>query len=121
MIGKRNLLKKSILLLKYWLTFDAALLGSHTANMTTYALYVLVTFLLNNFHEELHTPFEVFERFFEYFSDFDWSNKIITIYGPVLFCGGHHQSSKRSFEQLALEERANDPVLRHKQLLVQPS
>ena len=51
---------KSILLLKCWLTFDAALLGSHTANMTTYALYVLVTFLLNNFHDELHTPFEVF-------------------------------------------------------------
>ena len=117
LFGKRNLLKKSILLLKCWLTFDAALLGSHTANMTTYALYVLVTFLLNNFHDELNTPFEVFERFFEYFSDFDWSNKIITIYGPVVFHGGHNQS-KRSFEQMALEERANDPILRNKSLLV---
>ena len=51
--------------------------------MTTYALYILVIFLLNNFHEELNSPFEVFERFFEYFSEFDWSSKIVTIYGPV--------------------------------------
>ena len=85
LIGKNHLLKKSILLLKCWLTFDAALLGSHTANMTTYALYVLVAFLLNNFHEELNTPFEVFEKFFEYFADFDWQNKIITVYGPVTY------------------------------------
>ena len=122
LIGKNNLLKKSILLLKCWLTFDAALLGSHTANMTTYALYILVTFLLNNFHDELNTPFEVFERFFEYFSEFDWSGKIVTIYGPI---PAHSPSSKRNgssnFEALALEERANDPVLRHKELLVKPN
>ena len=89
--------------------------------MTTYALYILVTFLLNNFHDELHTPFEVFERFFEYFSEFDWSGKIVTIYGPI---PAQSPSSKRNgsnFEALALEERANDPVLKHKELLVKPN
>ena len=116
LIGKNNLLKKSILLLKCWLTFDAALLGSHTANMTTYALYVLVIFLLNNFYDELNTPFEVFERFFEYFCDFDLGNKIVTIYGPVTF--QTHPSAKRNFELLALEERANDSILKDKELLV---
>ena len=120
LIGKNNLLKKSILLLKCWLTFDAALLGSHTANMTTYALYILVAFLLNNFHEDLHTPFDVFQRFFEYFSDFDWGNKIVTIYGPISFQQSS-SASKRNFESLALEERANDPVLKHKELLVRPN
>ena len=118
LIGKNNLLKKSILLLKCWLTFDAALLGSHTANMTTYALYILVIFLLNNFHDELHTPFEVFERFFEYFTDFDWSNKIVTIYGPI---NAQYPASKRNFESVALDERSNDPVLSQKELLVHPS
>lgn len=102
LIGKQNLLKKSIIMLKCWLTFDAALLGSHTANMTTYALYVLVTFLLNNFHDELHTPLDVFERFFEYFSEFDWGSRIITIYGPVTIGSS---LSRRSLESLAVEER----------------
>jgi len=87
--------------------------------MTTYALYVLVTFLLNNFHDELRTPFDVFERFFEYFADFDWGNKIVTIYGPVTFQA--HPTSKRNYEQLALDERANDPILRDKELLVKPA
>mmetsp|Transcript_573 Transcript_573/g.931 ORF Transcript_573/g.931 Transcript_573/m.931 type:complete len:88 (+) Transcript_573:656-919(+) len=87
--------------------------------MTTYALYVLVTFLLNNFHDELQTPFDVFERFFEYFADFDWSARILTIYGPVTF--QHQMGTKRSFEQLALDERASDPVLKDKPLLVKPS
>ena len=117
LIGKENLLKKSILLLKCWLTFDAALLGSHTANMTTYALYVLVTFLLNNFHADLHGPFDVFERFFEYFSDFDWANKIVTIYGPISVASN---ASKRSFEAVVMEERANDPILSKTELLVRP-
>ena len=107
------------MLLKCWLTFDAALLGSHTANMTTYALYVLVTFLLNNFHEDLHTPFDVFERFFEYFADFDWSNRIVTIYGPVTY--QHNYNGKKGFEQLALEERERDPKLQGRELLVRPS
>ena len=116
-IGKRNLLKKSILLLKCWLTFDAALLGSHTANMTTYALYILVIFLLNNFHDELDTPLDVFRKFFEYFSDFDWNSKILTIYGPVVGI----QFNKRNIEEQALEERMEDSVLKHKQLLVKPA
>lgn len=102
-------------MLKCWLTFDAALLGSHTANMTTYALYILVTFLLNNFHDELETPFDVFKRFFDYFSDFDWSSKILTIYGPVS-CHSH----KRSIEEVAMDEREHDPILKHKELLVKP-
>ena len=98
LIGKNNLLKKSILMLKCWLTFDAALLGSHTANMTTYALYILVTFLLNNFYDDLETPLDVFQRFFDYFSDFDWANKIVTIYGPVS-CHTH----KRTIEEVAID------------------
>jgi DNA polymerase sigma len=55
-------LKDAILLLKAWMTYEASLLGSHAANMATYALYVLVVFLVNNF--EVETPFEVFRLFF---------------------------------------------------------
>jgi len=65
-------LKDAILLLKAWMTYEASLLGSHAANMATYALYVLVVFLVNNF--EVETPFEVFRLFFQYFSKFDWDS-----------------------------------------------
>jgi len=35
--------------------------------MATYALYVLVIFLLNNFNAELNSPLDVFNKYFEYF------------------------------------------------------
>ena len=103
-------------MLKCWLTFDAALLGSHTANMTTYALYILVIFLLNNFHDELNSPLDVFRKFFEYFSDFDWNSQVLTIYGPV----SGIQFSARNIEEQALEDRLSDPILKTKSLLIKP-
>lgn len=86
-VGRDHLLKKSIVLLKAWMTYEASLLGSHAANMATYALYIIVIFLLNNFYDELQTPMDVFRKFFSYFGDdettFDWEQKMLTIFGPV--------------------------------------
>jgi hypothetical protein len=59
-------------MLKAWMTYEASLLGSHAANMATYALYVLVVFLINNF--EVETPMEVVRLFFDYFGSFDWES-----------------------------------------------
>jgi hypothetical protein len=39
-VAQDSLLKKSILMLKSWMTYDGNLLGSHAANMATYALYI---------------------------------------------------------------------------------
>lgn len=78
---KAPFLKDSILLLKAWMTYEASLLGSHAANMATYALYVLVVFLINNF--EVCSPFEVFRLFFYYFGKFEWESHMVTIYGAV--------------------------------------
>lgn len=74
-------MKDSILLLKAWMTYEASLLGSHAANMATYALYILVVFLVNNF--EVQSPMEVFKLFFEYFSKFDWESQMVTIFGAI--------------------------------------
>jgi hypothetical protein len=52
-INKNNLLKKSIILIKAWFTYEASLLGSYAACMATYALYVLVLFIINNYYDEL--------------------------------------------------------------------
>lgn len=82
-IGKDQLLKKSIILLKAWFTYEASILGSFAACMATYALYVMVLFIFNNFHDELNTPMDVFKKFFKIWSQFDWDKNIVTIYGPV--------------------------------------
>lgn len=83
LIEKDQLLKKSILLLKAWFTYESCLLGSYAACMATYALYVLVVFILNTFHEEAKTPMDVFRKFFEVWGHFDWEGHLITIYSPI--------------------------------------
>ena len=102
-------------MLKCWLTYDASLLGSHTANMTTYALYIIVIFLINNFYEELETPLDVFKKFFDYFSQFNWTQKILTIYGPVPV-----QTNPRYLEEQAIIERSKDTQDNFSKLLVEP-
>lgn len=74
-------LKAGILLIKAWMTYEASLLGSHAANMATYALYVLIIFLVNNF--EVNTVMELFRLFFKFFGKFDWDSQIITILGAI--------------------------------------
>lgn len=69
---KDQLLKKSIILLKAWFTYESNFLGSYAACMATYALYVLVLYIINNFYEELHTPIDVFRKFFNVWGSFDW-------------------------------------------------
>lgn len=63
------------------MTYEASLLGSHAANMATYALYVLVVFLVNNF--DVRSEWEVVRLFFGYFGRFEWESHMVTIYGAI--------------------------------------
>jgi hypothetical protein len=83
LIQKEQLMKKSILLLKAWFTYESCFLGSFAACMATYALYVLVLYVFNNYQNELHTPMDVYRKFMELWGNFDWDKNIITIYAPV--------------------------------------
>jgi len=51
--------------------------------MATYALYVLILFVINNYYEELNTPMDVFRKFFEVWGQFNWDSNIITMYSPI--------------------------------------
>lgn len=82
-INRDHLMKKSIILLKAWFTYESSFLGSYAACMATYALYVLVLFIFNNFYDQLKTPMDVFKIFFKIWGQFDWDNSIITIYNPL--------------------------------------
>lgn len=98
------------------MTYEASLLGSHAANMATYALYVLVVFLINNF--EVETPMEVVRLFFDYFGSFDWESQMITIFGAVKTLNFYDRlKSDFSFDlnTLALADR-QDPRMRAKLL-----
>ena len=101
-------MKEAIILLKAWMTYEASLLGSHAANMATYALYVLVIFLVNNF--EVSSPMEVFKLFFHYFgSDFDWDTTMVSIYGPIRTLNFYDRLKTEfqfDLEKFAMHERA---------------
>jgi len=72
LVGKNHLLKRSIILLKAWMLYEARLLGSHSAGMATYALYVLILYLFNAHHREIETAFDAFRLFFEVYREVDW-------------------------------------------------
>lgn len=76
-------MKKSIILLKAWFTYESCFLGSYAACMATYGLYVLVIFIISNYYDEVHTPMDVFKVFFKVWGGFDWENNIVTIYCPI--------------------------------------
>ncbi|KAI7838796.1 hypothetical protein COHA_007411 [Chlorella ohadii] len=57
-IGRQHLFKRSILLLKAWCYYESRLLGAHHGLISSYALEVLVLYIFNQYHAELHTPLD---------------------------------------------------------------
>ena len=84
-IGQDHLLKRSILVLKAWLSYESSLLGSQLACMATYGMYTLALFVFNNFSKvsPITTEMEFVRKFFEVLGTFDWDKYMITIFGPV--------------------------------------
>lgn len=81
--GMEHLFKRSIVLVKAWCYYESRILGAHHGLLSTYALETLVLYVINLFHESLRGPLEVFYKFLEYYSTFDWGSYCITINGPV--------------------------------------
>jgi hypothetical protein len=88
--------------------------------MATYALYVLVIFLVNNF--EVRTPMEVLKLFFYYYGTFDWDQTMVSIYSPIRTLN-FYDKLKNEFnfdlDKLALSQRAQeaDPLMLPKPLI----
>lgn len=109
------------------MTYESSLLGSHAANMATYALYIIVIFLLNNFYDELKTPLDVFRKYFDYFGNevknFEWETKLLTIFGPVKTLNFQERIKNEGgfdIDKLALIDRESDPQLAGRPLLIRP-
>ena len=82
-IGKDEIFKRSIVLIKAWGFYEGRLLGAHHALISTYALETLVLYILNRFHRELSTPLEVLHKFLVFFATFDWDNNAVSVVGPI--------------------------------------
>ncbi|KAG8093499.1 hypothetical protein GUJ93_ZPchr0012g22049 [Zizania palustris] len=80
---KKHLFKRSIMLIKAWCYYESRILGAHHGLISTYALEILVLYILHLFHGTLDGPLAVLYRFLDYYSKFDWDNKGISLYGPV--------------------------------------
>ncbi|KAJ0246838.1 Uncharacterized protein HA466_0173210 [Hirschfeldia incana] len=83
LFGRDHLFKRSIILTKAWCYYESRILGANTGLISTYALAVLVLYIINLFHASLSGPLAVLYKFLDYYSSFDWSNYCITVGGPV--------------------------------------
>ncbi|XP_057953282.1 uncharacterized protein LOC131147750 [Malania oleifera] len=82
-VGKDHLFKRSIILIKAWCYYESRILGAHHGLISTYALEILVLYVIHVFHSSLNGPLAVLYRFLDYFSKFDWENYCISLNGPV--------------------------------------
>ncbi|KMT20330.1 hypothetical protein BVRB_1g003300 [Beta vulgaris subsp. vulgaris] len=83
LIGRNHLFKRSIILIKAWCYYESRILGAHHGLISTYALETLVLYIFHVFDNTFTGPLEVLYRFLEFFSNFDWDNFCVSLWGPV--------------------------------------
>lgn len=82
-IASNYLFKKSVILLKSWCYYEARILGSHHALLSTYAITTLLICVFNLYRDEIESPIQALYKFLSYFSKFDWEKYAVTINGPI--------------------------------------
>ncbi|XP_008794020.2 uncharacterized protein LOC103710172 [Phoenix dactylifera] len=83
LINQNHLFKRSIILIKAWCYYESRILGAHHGLISTYALETLVLYIFHVFNNSFSGPLEVLYRFLEFFSNFDWDNFCVSLWGPV--------------------------------------
>ncbi|EFN52312.1 hypothetical protein CHLNCDRAFT_58914 [Chlorella variabilis] len=106
-IGRQHLFKRSILLLKAWCYYESRLLGAHHGLISSYALEVLVLYIFNLHHAELHTPLDVLRRFLAVLGSFDWERYCLALQGPLPIADLH----KLHVDRTALVSSGTEPLL----------
>ncbi|KAF9617850.1 hypothetical protein IFM89_039032 [Coptis chinensis] len=82
-INQNHLFKRSIILIKAWCYYESRILGAHHGLISTYALETLVLYIFHVYNKSFAGPLEVLYRFLEFFSNFDWENFCVSLWGPV--------------------------------------
>ena len=96
-IGKNDLFKRSVILIKAWALYESRILGAPYALLSTYALKTLIICALRRNATDdddddeqgkrkkkpIETPLDVLRIFFEFVSNFPWETHAVTIFGDV--------------------------------------
>ncbi|KAE9608758.1 putative PAP/25A-associated [Lupinus albus] len=82
LLGRNHLFKHSIILIKAWLYYESRILGAHHGLLSTYAVEILVLYIVNRFHSSVGGPLEVLYTFLDYYGKFDWKTNYISVDGP---------------------------------------
>jgi hypothetical protein len=92
-IGRNHLFKRSVLLLKAWLSYEsprfthgggslfASTRGGDKNKGLTFIVMLIWTF--NSKGKDIYFPIQALSYFFRMFNSFDWSNSVLTVVGPV--------------------------------------
>ena len=59
LFGRDHLFKRSIILIKAWCYYESRILGANMGLFSTYALSILVLYIINLFHSSLSGPLSV--------------------------------------------------------------
>ena len=80
-IGNSHLYKRSLILLKAWCYYESRILGGHISLISTYALNIMVLFIINKYNKAISTPLQVLKHFLRHYSGFDWEKHCLTLQG----------------------------------------
>lgn len=90
-VGKNNLFKRSVVLLKAWFHFESArytngggsLLGIKDNRLSSWTIVVLLIYIFNVKGNVITHPMQAMGHFLAYYSSFDWCSLIMTVKGPA--------------------------------------
>jgi len=126
-VGRANLFKRSLLLVKSWCLNESviygggpAILGAKEGMLSSYAVSVLVTYLFNKFGKDLQHPLQVLHLFLHFYQFYPWETHVLTLEGPKFIQTSSVSSSQvntgREYEkQFSCDNRflsAQETVLR---------
>ncbi|EPS70249.1 hypothetical protein M569_04511 [Genlisea aurea] len=83
LVGRNHLFKRSMILVKAWCYYESRILGSHHGLISTYALEILVLYVIDRFNSSLHGPLAVLHQFLCFYSRFDWEKYGVSLKGLI--------------------------------------
>ncbi|CAG9326961.1 unnamed protein product [Blepharisma stoltei] len=75
--------KRCIIIAKVWAYYESRVLGSMQGLLSTYALEILVLYIINCFPESRTSPLHVLTTMINVLAEHDWENEIITCCGSM--------------------------------------
>lgn len=81
LVGKDFLLKKSLLLLKSWCTYEGRTYEGYSilSYIDENTLEVMLLMVFNLYHSRIHQPLQALALFFHVFSGFDWARSVLVV------------------------------------------